>query len=675
MASNDFDPLFDAAGKKYNVDPKLLKTVFMLESGGNAGTQDSYQGAQGGMQMLPSTAKAMGASNPRDMTQAIPAAARYLAEGLDATGSPQGALAYYHGGPNREIWGPKTAAYVAKGASTYPTIQLAGSQDMGKSAPDPFSATLSAPAPKPDAPDAFSASMGGGGQADAPDAFSATLAAPAPAAAAQAGAPQTSVGGLGNSFLRGVHQATDAPAAALARGADWVAGKLGYDTNFAADATKPAQDFNAAYDANPDNKSFPNRAAKFVGDAAVTIPAAIGAGKAVEGVLGGALTAAPRVAAVASPVVSGAAQGATVSAMNGEDVKSGAAAGGIAGGALGALGWVGNKLLKTATPEIEAAINKYGIPLRAGQTSNSKFVRYVDSQIGNLPGTGQAASNAAQQTAFNRAVAGTFGESAEKITPAVMQSAKDRIGAGLNAIESAHNVSLAPVLPDIQQIAAKAQGGLTSEEFGVVKRVLNGVLQNIGPNGEISGTTFGNLVGHNSPLNVAVNSQNGNVRSIATEIKGALQDALQQSLPQDVAKDYAALRLQYKNLMTVAPLVNRGTPGDISPALLQSVANRSFKQNAFRGAGDLGELGDIGQTFLKSPPDSGTATRSLVNNTMYGDAKSIARLVGGATVGRAAGSLMRANPLTGPSGVPGTLPSVLLLRNRLLEPGTGEVTR
>jgi soluble lytic murein transglycosylase-like protein len=35
----------------------------------------------------------------------------YLQEGLQATGNVRDALRYYHGGPNRSMWGPKTNAY------------------------------------------------------------------------------------------------------------------------------------------------------------------------------------------------------------------------------------------------------------------------------------------------------------------------------------------------------------------------------------------------------------------------------------------------------------------------------------------------------------------------------------------------------------------------------------
>jgi soluble lytic murein transglycosylase-like protein len=37
--------------------------------------------------------------------------AAYLREGFEQTGNLRDALRYYHGGPDRSMWGPKTDAY------------------------------------------------------------------------------------------------------------------------------------------------------------------------------------------------------------------------------------------------------------------------------------------------------------------------------------------------------------------------------------------------------------------------------------------------------------------------------------------------------------------------------------------------------------------------------------
>jgi hypothetical protein len=127
MPNNAYDDYFDAAGKKYNVDPQLAKTVFHMESSGGKNTGPGIPGDPdspiGSMQMRPSTAKMLGV-DPKDIHQAIDGATRYLAQGLNETQSPEGALKYYYGGPDQSGWKEKTNAYAARGAALYPTMAL-----------------------------------------------------------------------------------------------------------------------------------------------------------------------------------------------------------------------------------------------------------------------------------------------------------------------------------------------------------------------------------------------------------------------------------------------------------------------------------------------------------------------------------------------------------------------
>jgi soluble lytic murein transglycosylase-like protein len=145
MPNSSFDPLFDQWGKALNVDPQLVKTVFHLESSGNEASKDGPtspyatigpdgqpETAKGGMQMLPSTARAMAVKlgldphsiDLHDMRWAVPLATAYIAEGLTATQNPSDALAYYHGGPDPRQWGARTEAYVTRGERIYSTMAL-----------------------------------------------------------------------------------------------------------------------------------------------------------------------------------------------------------------------------------------------------------------------------------------------------------------------------------------------------------------------------------------------------------------------------------------------------------------------------------------------------------------------------------------------------------------------
>ncbi len=100
------------------------------ESGGQAGIRGQptqYGTAIGATQMLPATAQEMAAKlglpwRP-DMLSGKSEAAKqyqlrlgraYLDQGFAETGNVRDALHYYHGGPDRSIWGPKTKRYASE---------------------------------------------------------------------------------------------------------------------------------------------------------------------------------------------------------------------------------------------------------------------------------------------------------------------------------------------------------------------------------------------------------------------------------------------------------------------------------------------------------------------------------------------------------------------------------
>lgn len=110
--------LFNAAGAKYGVPPKLLAAVARVESEYNRHAV-SPAGARGLMQIMPATARGLGV-DAFDPAQAVDGAARILKANLKEFGSVDLALAAYNAGggavkkhrgipPNAE-----TQAYVPK---------------------------------------------------------------------------------------------------------------------------------------------------------------------------------------------------------------------------------------------------------------------------------------------------------------------------------------------------------------------------------------------------------------------------------------------------------------------------------------------------------------------------------------------------------------------------------
>ncbi|HXT81385.1 MAG TPA: transglycosylase SLT domain-containing protein [Acetobacteraceae bacterium] len=100
MPAPDYSQAFDDAGREWNVDPRLLRSVMGQESGGNAGAV-SPKGASGLMQVMPPTGVDLGVTNLKDPYQSIFAGAKYLSQQLDKYKDPALALAAYNAGPGR----------------------------------------------------------------------------------------------------------------------------------------------------------------------------------------------------------------------------------------------------------------------------------------------------------------------------------------------------------------------------------------------------------------------------------------------------------------------------------------------------------------------------------------------------------------------------------------------
>jgi len=94
-----YGSLIADAARKHGVDPALLAGVIEAESGFNAQAV-SAAGAQGLMQLMPSTARGLGVTDALDPTQNVMGGAKLLRQLLDRYhGDTRLALAAYNAGP------------------------------------------------------------------------------------------------------------------------------------------------------------------------------------------------------------------------------------------------------------------------------------------------------------------------------------------------------------------------------------------------------------------------------------------------------------------------------------------------------------------------------------------------------------------------------------------------
>lgn len=317
----------------------------------------------------------------------------------------------------------------------------------------------------------------------------------------------------------------------------------------------------------------------------------------------------------------------------------------------------------------QTARNVFGIPVSAGEISSNPTVRFANSVVNKLPGSGGVAHHDDMQTNFNRSVSNTFGEDAERITPQVMAQARDRIGNVFEGVAQRTPIIHADpqLATELRQTIHNAQATMTAGEVEPLIRQVQNIASMVDPQtNTITGTIYQNLTRRGTPLDRAMQSPNPNIRGAARDIREALDGAMERSAPPDVATDLREARAQWRNLRTVEPLVAKAPTGNISPALLQGRVNSSFRGThgaAYGGGGDLKTLSDIGQRFMKEPPSSGTSERGLLMHLLGGaGAGGVGMLsgelplkaallaaggtAGSALLGRGVGAALRSDTLT-----------------------------
>ncbi len=94
-----YGSIIEKASRSHNVDPRLIYSVIMAESGGKADAISS-KGARGLMQLMDSTASEMGVADSLNPDQNIVGGTKYLRQLLDRyNGNIKLALAAYNAGP------------------------------------------------------------------------------------------------------------------------------------------------------------------------------------------------------------------------------------------------------------------------------------------------------------------------------------------------------------------------------------------------------------------------------------------------------------------------------------------------------------------------------------------------------------------------------------------------
>ena len=554
----------------------------------------------------------------------------------------------------------------------------------------------------------------------------ATLRVSPPAPSLQPGAPSPSAGLPQTGFMGGLTTVGEGIANAANRFGAYVdqnvpaLGALDRSTLPAIGLNQPAQetaaltpDIAARDQANRGSLAYTG--GKIAGDIAATAPV-MAAGGALAGAAGGALDAAPVVGnlltgagnvaralpggntllGLATRGATGALQGAGAAALTsgqssepiGQQLEQGAFLG-------GGLGVVASPLINAARSIVNAvkggaispetaqlanlAQSTYNIPITAAQISESPGVRFAASAAGRVPFSGASGDQAATQTAFNQAVANTIGESATKITPAVMQAARTRLGNTFDTIAGHSFQADDQLVNDLAGIESNAQLVLPSAEWKPISNQLDNVLGSVDSSGNISGDAYQVLTRQGAQLDRAQSSSDPNVSFYAGQVRDALDDALARGIPPDQQAALLQARSQWKALKTIEPLAAKSPTGDISPPALMTPVKMSYGNIAYTGGGPLGDLARIGQ-LIREPPSSGTGDSGSGLMSLTGLGGSAATTIAGIThpadaaytVGAALGGAGLARGVTSYLGSP-IVTNSLIRRGLAGNPGPGPI--
>lgn len=351
----------------------------------------------------------------------------------------------------------------------------------------------------------------------------------------------------------------------------------------------------------PKNKAeeYARRVGEFVGPGAALAPAKLLKPAITAGITGGIGSRAAQDAfpdSALAPVIGGVVGGLTPSAVTAVRNVRAPTAG-----------------MTPETAKLAKQMIDEGIPIYPGQVG-SKAAKVAYDAVSKVPFVGDKA-RAKQLRAFNSAVARTFGETADTITPEVMSRAKSRLSQTFEKVFARNDIKAdQSLLDDLADIQGRATTNLTDAQATDVGKAISAVLNEVNKGGGVlTGRKYHAFTSKGGALQNLVSSADPNIKFYAGQAREALDDAFARSASN--ADDVAALKQakqQYRAMKVVQDLVPKAADGNISPALLLGKIMTNDKGMAYTGGGKLGMLARGGQQLLKEIPGSQTAERQLL---------------------------------------------------------------
>lgn len=396
---------------------------------------------------------------------------------------------------------------------------------------------------------------------------------------------------------------------------------------------------------------------------AMNLAGEIGGTFGVGGALGGALSRSPMIAktapgfieavktggvsaggvngipGVASRVAGGALTGGTAAGLvNPEDALLGAGIGGaipLGGKLLSGGAYLAGKGLRGGDVASDVAglakrAEELGINIPADRLVNSKPMNALAATLNYIPFSGRAATEVAMQKQMNTALSRTMGQETANVSQA-MRNAQTELGGKFDDVLKNNSINVTnKFLDDLTTIVNQATNELPETQGAVIRKQFDDLISHATKN-KIDGQTAYNF---KRTLD-RIGQRNSPEAYYATQMRKTLMDGLNNSLPDDVAKSFQKTRAQYKNMLDLQNVVNRGAEGDVS---IGKLAHLNQRVNP-----EVDEIANIASQFLKSRENPhGALQRFVVGGTAagLGGLGMAPYLAGTAALGRAANATL-----------------------------------
>lgn len=337
--------------------------------------------------------------------------------------------------------------------------------------------------------------------------------------------------------------------------------------------------------------------------------------------------------------LSGAIQGG-ISTLASQGDLSGAPAGAIGAGVIGAAGKLARPIADTASAARKgylATLKAEGIDdLTAAQMTGNKTLEIINSVLEKMPFTAGKAEKATEKQIrqFTAAALKKAGLTGDDISPAVREAAEAQFSQRYGDLMKNEIVKIdTPVIRALSKIESSQLNKLPTTVKPIVQSYMDDILNS---GGQLTGDAYQVARSNLGRQARSMSISDPFTASTLREIRQSLDDAAERSLSGAKKGAWRKLNRQYANykiIQKAASSVSKDSlEGVLTPKALMGAVEKANKTKSQRGYNELYDLARAGRSVLSSDiPDSGTAQRALAQHLITGGLGASA--VGGTTYG------------------------------------------